>query len=190
MMAGCTTFRLYDFFIGKHRWIVKKYAPIVLFFVFLANLLPRIHRHIGESVGFSIFLARNMGKSNLTSPFGDDCLNLEKYFFEVGIFDLVVPRKLLDRELTIRKERNLACAKFDGASDAKKYRRVFCDIVRRGSDILVAFFDGTTIRIREENPTSRDTGIAARTAVSVDTYFFIHRRQYNQSEKIPACYSG
>jgi hypothetical protein len=100
-------------------------------------------------------------------------MDLQPDFFEFSIFYLVVPRELLDHELTVCAELYLSRTEFDGTSDPKMSGSIFCDIVGGNTEILEPALSDTPIERTYKNPASSRTRVSTRTSICVDYVFHI-----------------
>jgi hypothetical protein len=110
-------------------------------------------------------------EEDFPSPFLQDFADLSCEGFESWILDLIATRELLDEELTIRSQLDLACSELYSTTDSEECGSVFGDIISRMSDILVSPLEGMSCIICDEYSTSCNSRISPCTAICVDYEF-------------------
>ncbi len=106
-----------------------------------------------------------MGERDIPSPLPYHILDLEIYFFEFKIFDLVSSSKLLDHELRVCSELYLCSPEFDSASDTERCCGIFGDIIGRVTDIFMSLLYCLSTYIRDPDSTATRSWIASGTSV-------------------------
>lgn len=98
--------------------------------------------------------------------------NLRMHFLQSGIFHFVVSLELLDDELGVGPKLDMRSSERYGSFDTQKGTRIFRDVVRRFSEVLVPAFDGGEVRSTDIYTQSRRSRISPGSTVGIHDEFF------------------
>ncbi len=148
-----------------------------------------IHCYIRESICLFIILSIHMSICYKSSPVPYHTMNIWDKCFEMWCLDLIATWKLFDKKLTISSEFYLRSSEFDCSSYTQRCCSVFCDIIRRMSDIFMSSLERSAMGIHDINTTTSRSGISSSSTITIHYYFhsicfYILERDFFESEKL------